>query len=100
MVALLGSADELLRLVEAEVDADVHVRGNEIAVTGQPADNAFAVRVFDELIALLGTGQALRPDSVRRVVAMLQERRVRAAGRRAQPGHHQPPRAARSGPRR
>ena len=71
MVALLGSADELLRLVEAEVDADIHVRGNEIAVTGQPADNAFAVRVFDELIALIGTGQALRPDSVRRVIAML-----------------------------
>ena len=71
MVALLGSADELLRLVEAEVAADVHVRGNEIAITGQPADNAFAVRVFDELIALLGTGQALRPDSVRRVIGML-----------------------------
>jgi phosphate starvation-inducible protein PhoH and related proteins len=71
MVALLGSADELLRLVEAEVDADVHVRGNEIAVTGQPADNAFAVRVFDELIALLGTRQELRPDSVRRVIGML-----------------------------
>jgi phosphate starvation-inducible PhoH-like protein len=71
MVALLGSADELLRLVEAEVDADVHVRGNEIAITGLPADNAFAVAVFDELIALLGTGQQLRPDSVRRVIAML-----------------------------
>ena len=71
MVALLGSGDELLRLIEAEVDADVHVRGNEIAVTGQPADNAFAVRVFDELIALLGTGQTLRPDSVRRVIGML-----------------------------
>src|SRR4051794_41937917 len=71
MVALLGSADELLRLVEAEVDADIHVRGNEIAVTGQPADNAFAVRVFDELIALLGTRQELRADSVRRVIAML-----------------------------
>jgi phosphate starvation-inducible PhoH-like protein len=71
MVALLGSGDELLRLVEEELVADVHVRGNEIAVTGQPADNAFAVRVFDELIALLATGQTLRPDSVRRVVAML-----------------------------
>jgi phosphate starvation-inducible protein PhoH and related proteins len=71
MVALLGSADELLRLIEAEVDADVHVRGNEIAITGQPADNAFAVRIFDELIALLGTRQELRPDSVRRVIAML-----------------------------
>ena len=71
MVALLGSADELLRLVEAEVEADIHVRGNEIAVTGLPADNAFAVRVFDELIALLGTRQELRPDSVRRVIGML-----------------------------
>jgi phosphate starvation-inducible PhoH-like protein len=71
MVALLGSGDELLRLVESELAADVHVRGNEIAITGQPADNAFAVRVFDELIALLATGQALRPDSVRRVVGML-----------------------------
>src|SRR5947209_6144642 len=71
MVALLGSGDELLRLVENELDADVHVRGNEISVTGQPADNAFAVRVFDELIALLGTRQQLRPDSVRRVIAML-----------------------------
>jgi phosphate starvation-inducible PhoH-like protein len=71
MVALLGSGDEILRLVEAELAADVHVRGNEIAITGQPADNAFAVRVFDELIALLNTGQALRPDSVRRVVGML-----------------------------
>ena len=71
MVALLGSGDELLRLIEAEVDADVHVRGNEIAVTGRPADNAFAVRVFDELIALLGTRHELRPDSVRRVIAML-----------------------------
>src|SRR3954470_12087008 len=71
MVALLGTGDELLRLVENEVDTDVHVRGNEIAVTGQPADNAAAVAVFDELIALLGTGQALRPDSVRRVIGML-----------------------------
>jgi phosphate starvation-inducible PhoH-like protein len=71
MVALLGSGDELLRLVEAEVDADVDVRRNEIAFTVQPADNAFAVRVFDELIALLGTGQQLRPDSVRRVIGML-----------------------------
>ncbi|KQS66441.1 phosphate starvation-inducible protein PhoH [Modestobacter sp. Leaf380] len=71
MVSLLGSGDELLRLVETELSADVHVRGNEITLTGQAADNAFAVRVFDELIALVRTGQALRPDSVRRVVGML-----------------------------
>ena len=38
-------------LIERTLASDVHVRGNEITVTGQPADNAFAVRVFDELIA-------------------------------------------------
>ena len=100
MVALLGSADELLRLVEAEVDADVHVRGNEIAVTGQPADNAFAVRVFDELIALLGTGQALRPDSVRRVIAHAAQRRLRAARPTCSASTSSAAAAARSGPRR
>src|SRR4051794_41937023 len=98
MVALLGSADELLRLVEAEVDADIHVRGNEIAVTGQPADNAFAVRVFDELIALLGTRQELRADSVRRVIAMLKSGGARGAGRRPPPHHPHPPRPPRPRP--
>ena len=71
MVALLGSGDELLRLVETELTADVHVRGNEITLTGPPGDTAFAVRVVDELIALVRRGQTLRPDEVRRVVGML-----------------------------
>jgi phosphate starvation-inducible PhoH-like protein len=71
MVALLGSGDELLRLVETELAADVHVRGNEVTLTGAPGDTAFAVRVFDELTALVRRGQTLRPDEVRRVVGML-----------------------------
>ena len=44
MVSLLGSGDELLRLVEAAVASDIHVRGNEITITGEPADNALAER--------------------------------------------------------
>jgi phosphate starvation-inducible PhoH-like protein len=40
MVRLLGTRDEHLRLIERSVDSDVHVRGNEITVTGRPADNA------------------------------------------------------------
>ncbi|WP_091064990.1 PhoH family protein [Klenkia brasiliensis] len=71
MVALLGSGDELLRLVETELAADVHVRGNEITLTGPPGDTAFAVRVLDELIALVRRGQTLRPDEVQRIVGML-----------------------------
>ncbi len=71
MVSLLGSGDEILRLVERELSAHVLVRGNEVIITGSPADNAFAVRVFDELIALVGQGGHLRPDSVTHALHML-----------------------------
>ena len=71
MVSLVGSADEILRLVERELSAHVLVRGNEIVITGSPADNAFAVRVFDELIALVGHGGHLRPDAVSQALHML-----------------------------
>jgi len=71
MVSLLGSGDEILRLVERELRAHVLVRGNEVIITGAPADNAFAVRVFDELIALVGQGGHLRPDAVSQALHML-----------------------------
>ena len=34
MVALLGPNDEFLRIVEREFDAGVHVRGNQITLSG------------------------------------------------------------------
>jgi phosphate starvation-inducible PhoH-like protein len=71
MVSLLGSGDQLLRLVEAELASDVHVRGNEITITGDPAGNAFAVRVFEELLAMVRGGQGLTADEVTRIVGML-----------------------------
>ncbi len=71
VLALLGSRDENLRLAEELLDADVHVRGNEITLSGPPADVAFAERVFSELITLAGRGQEVGPDTVRRTVAML-----------------------------
>jgi len=37
MVALLGSRDELLRIIEEALASDVHVRGNEITISGDPA---------------------------------------------------------------
>ena len=59
MVALLGSRDELLRVIEkAFPAADIHVRGNEITVTGEPGEVALVERLFDELILVLRTGQA------------------------------------------
>ncbi|ASO22112.1 PhoH family protein [Actinoalloteichus hoggarensis] len=68
---LLGSRDENLRAVEELLSADVHVRGNEITLTGKPADVAFAERLFSELLTLVGRGQQLSADVVRRTVGML-----------------------------
>ncbi|MGB8649648.1 MAG: PhoH family protein [Mycobacteriales bacterium] len=71
MVALLGSRDELLRVIETALVSDVHVRGNEITITGTAADNALATRLFDALLALLEKGQPLSADAVERSLAML-----------------------------
>jgi phosphate starvation-inducible PhoH-like protein len=80
MVALLGSRDELLNVIEREFNADIHVRGNEITVSGAPAETALVSELFAELIELLGKGAELSADSVERAAAMLRaERGVRPA---------------------
>ena len=71
ILALLGSRDENLRLAEELLDADVHVRGNEVTLSGEPADVAFAERVFSELVQLASRGTQVGPDTVRRTIAML-----------------------------
>jgi phosphate starvation-inducible PhoH-like protein len=71
MVSLLGSRDELLRVVERSLDSDIHVRGNEITITGRAEDNAIAVRLFEELLELIKAGQNLTPDAVTRALGML-----------------------------
>ncbi|GIF16144.1 hypothetical protein Ate01nite_61760 [Actinoplanes teichomyceticus] len=73
MVNLLGAKDEILRLVERTLSSDVHVRGNEITITGDPADNATAERLFSELIELIEKGETLSVDAVRRTLLMLEE---------------------------
>jgi phosphate starvation-inducible protein PhoH and related proteins len=74
MVSLLGSGDELLRVIENVVDADFHVRGNEVTITGPDAEIAVASRLFEELLQLTGTGAELTPDAVERIVSMLRRK--------------------------
>ena len=73
MVSLLGSGDELLRVIEREFAAagDIHVRGNEITVTGAPEETALVSAFFDELVELLRKGTELTPDAIERTAAML-----------------------------
>ena len=65
MVQLLGPQDRLLRVVEREHrDVQVHVRGNEITLSGEADAVARARALVDELIALSRSGQGLDPADV------------------------------------
>src|SRR6187551_3667104 len=71
MVSLLGPGDEHLAVIERAFDADVHVRGNRVTLTGEPSEIAMAERLLEELVAIIRTGQGVTPETVERVLAML-----------------------------
>ena len=71
MVGLLGTRDELLHVIEREFSADIHVRGNEITVSGPPAETELIGRLFSELLELQRKGAELSPDTIERTVGML-----------------------------
>jgi phosphate starvation-inducible protein PhoH and related proteins len=71
MVALLGSRDELLNVVERAFDSDVHVRGNEITITGPAEETELVAKLFEELLDLLKSGTPLTADAIERSVGML-----------------------------
>ncbi len=74
MVSVLGPRDELLRVIERGYPRlDVHVRGNEFTLTGPPGDIALVERLLDEMIAVVGAGQALTADAVERSIGMLRQ---------------------------
>jgi phosphate starvation-inducible PhoH-like protein len=70
MADLLGHRDELLRVVEAAfTGVEIHVRGNEIAITGDEAERVGLL--FEELVLLLERGQRLEPTGVARTIEMV-----------------------------
>lgn len=72
MVALLGQRDDVLRAIEEGFeDVDVHVRGNEITLTGPGADVALAQRLIDELSQIATSAQPLTADAVERAINIL-----------------------------
>jgi phosphate starvation-inducible protein PhoH and related proteins len=71
MVNILGPRDEFLHILERELEAGIHVRGNEITLTGSPAAVDLAIEVIAELVSVLRTGQGLTADAVERICSML-----------------------------
>ena len=71
MVELLGQRDELLRLIESAFPVTIHVRGNEITVSGESDVTAQVGSLFEELVLLLERGHALDREGIGRTIEMM-----------------------------
>ncbi len=72
MVAVVGVGDEVLSTIEAQFpEVDIHVRGNQITLSGTAGDLHLVERLFDEIVAIVRTGQGMSPDAARRALSML-----------------------------
>lgn len=71
MVDLLGHRDELLHLVDAAFPVKIHVRGNEITITGPQSETDAVAKLFEELVLVLKSGQGIDAQGVQRSIDML-----------------------------
>jgi phosphate starvation-inducible PhoH-like protein len=72
MAGLLGTRDELLRLIEQSFpDTRIVVQGNLISADGPDADTV--ARLFDDLVLVLQSGQSLDAVIVARTIDMVRE---------------------------
>ena len=72
MVSLVGTRDELIRVVEKSYpQVDILVRGNEISLVGSDSQVGEIENLIAELIVVLRTGQGLTPDVIERSISMV-----------------------------
>jgi phosphate starvation-inducible PhoH-like protein len=71
MVALLGQRDAFLKLIESAFDCEILVRGNEITISGQPAEAEKVGSIFEELLTLLERGNELSDSAVGEAIQMI-----------------------------
>jgi phosphate starvation-inducible protein PhoH and related proteins len=71
MVALLGQRDVFLKLIESAFDCEILVRGNEITISGPPAEAERVGSIFEELLTLLERGNELSDSAVGEAIQMI-----------------------------
>ncbi len=73
MLALLGSRDENLRIIEDGSEAKIVVRGDDITISGHYAEVNRVSRLFEELLSYLRRGESLNRTTVRYLVNLARE---------------------------
>ncbi len=71
MLALLGTSNAHLKLVEQETRVSIHVRGNELTLVGEPDAVALVRLLLEQLYAFARKGTPLHGEDIARAVKIL-----------------------------
>ena len=72
-VALFGSFDENIKLIEHEFSVRVTARDSELKISGEPEGVMKAAKVIDSLLSLLNRGEQLSEQNVRYCISLINE---------------------------
>lgn len=72
-VALFGTFDENIKLIQNEYMVSVVCRGSELKITGEPENVSKAVKVIESLLNLINRGEALSDQNVRYCMSLINE---------------------------
>lgn len=73
VLALFGSFDANVKIIEDAYNVKVILRGTDIKITGEPEAVCSAVKVVEALISLLNTGEALTEQNIHYVMDLVGE---------------------------
>ena len=72
-VALFGTFDENIKLIQNEYMVNIVCRDSELKITGEPENVSKAVKVIESLLNLINRGEALSDQNVRYCMSLINE---------------------------
>lgn len=75
-VALFGLNDRNIQLLEESLQVSIHLRNNELHVSGEEVNTLIAERVIQELLTQLNAGEHINEARVRYLVSLAKENRL------------------------
>ena len=72
-VALFGSFDENVKLIEKEFNVGIVNRGTQIKISGEPENVSLAGKAMQGLLQLANRGEQLNDQNVRYIMALVKE---------------------------
>ena len=72
-VALFGSFDENVKLIEEEFGVGIVNRGTQIKISGEPEKVSLAGRAMQGLLQVINRGEQLNDQNVRYIIALVKE---------------------------